>query len=660
MRYRYRFRHGVHRHLPKVALVGNPNVGKSLLFNRLSGAHVDVANYPGVTAEIGQAFVRDTEGDYLLVDLPGIYGLDTFSDDQKATWDYLLQEKPALVIAVLDATNLSRNLFLLFVLMALDFPLLVVGTFGDQAEQEGEPVDWEKLSRLIELPVVSVVAARNQGIAQLKKEIRLLLKRSAANDYPLPYPANMRYLVPILEEIFAQAGLPPRRSVFLFLRGDPQLEKELRRQGKLEEAQKVVDRFRQSYQAPELINPLYTFFHSLARFLGQAVQKPHRHLSRQLEKFLTAPLSGSLSALVILFLIFGTLFLVGGWLSEGFTWIWTGAVSPGLEALIRSLVGSNVFERIILWGLDQGIQAALAVGIPYILVFYVLLAFLEDSGYLSVLSFLGERLTRLFGLPGRSLVNLVAGAGCNVPALIGTRILPGMRERFIASFLILLVPCSARTVVILGAAGPYLGWGAALSLYAIAIGLIFLTGLILNRVYPGQPTVVINEIPPLRWPQWNLVLQKTWVRFSDFLLFATPIMILGSLILGTLYETQAIHSLLEPLRPFLEGWMGLPVVAGLALIFSFLRKEMSLQLLFVLAAIESGRASFNLLSLLSPAQLYVFVYFVTVSFPCLSSLTVLARELKWKRALIIFVILLGFSVLTSGLLYRLLLVLSFS
>ncbi len=660
MRHRHRFRHGAQRHLPKVALVGNPNVGKSLLFNRLSGAHTEVANYPGVTAEVFRSVIHDNEGDYMLVDLPGVYGLDALSEDQQSTWNYIFEEKPDLVVAVLDATNLSRNLFLLFVLMALDLPLLVVGTFGDQAEHEGEPVDWEKLSRLLELPVVSVVATRNQGIPQLKKEVRRLLNRTTMINYPLPYPANMRHLIPVLGEILEEAKLPPRRSVFLFLRGDARLKEELKKQGKLEKAQAALDLFRKSYQIQELIIPLYTFFHSLARFLGQAVQKPHQHFPRRMEKFLTAPMSGSFSALLILLSVFGILFLVGGWLSEGFTWLWTNTVSPGLEAFVRAIVGTNIVERVILWGLDQGIQAALAVGIPYILVFYVLLAFLEDSGYLSVLSFLGERLTRLFGLPGRALVNLVAGAGCNVPALIGTRILPGMRERFIASFLILLVPCSARTVVILGAAGPYLGWGAALSLYAITIGLVFLFGLLLNRVYRGQPTVMISEIPPMRWPQWNLVLKKTWTRFSDFLLFATPIMILGSLLLGTLYETHAIQGLLEPLRPFVEGWMGLPVVAGLVLIFSFLRKEMSLQLLFVLAAAETGRSTFDLLGLLSPVQLYVFVYFVTVSFPCLSSLTALARELKWKRALLIFLLLFGFSLLTSGLLYRLLLALGFS
>jgi len=658
-RFRHRFRWGQKGELPRVVLAGNPNVGKSLIFNSITGSCVDTANYPGVTVGLTERVVKGEEKDFILADLPGIYGLETASEDQKAAWDYIFQKKPDLVVTVLDSTNLARNLYLLMILMALDLPLIVAGTFGDKAEQEGEPVNWEKLARILEIPVIPVVAPKGRGISQLRKEIQKRLSTKSNHSYPLPYPAFMRNLIAKLEEIMKKAGLPARKSAFLFLMGDRGVKQTLEEKGLLEEAEKTLGSFLEAYGINDLPEALFSFHHSLSQVIAQAAQKPHKHIPRRLEKFLTSPLSGTIAAITLLVAVFSTLFLVGGWLSELLSFTWQAVVSPPLEKLALSLFGPGPWAKVFLWGFDQGILAALTVGIPYIFIFYLILAFLEDTGYLSVLSFLGERLTRLFGLPGRALINLVASAGCNVPALSGTRILPTMRERFIASLLILLVPCSARSAVIFGAAAPFLGWGAALSLYGLVALLILGFGTLMNKVYPGKPSVLIVEIPPLRWPQINLVLRKTWFRFADFLYFAAPILILGSLLLGSLYETGAVWSVMAPLRPILEGWMGLPVAAGLAILFAFLRKEMSLQLLLVLAAAQAGAPTTNLLSFMTPAQLYVFVYFITISFPCLSAFSMLLRELRAKNALIILILMLSFSILTSGLLYRLLLVLGF-
>ena len=432
----------------------------------------------------------------------------------------------------------------------------MVGTFGDKADQEGEPIDWAKLATLLEVPVVPVVATRGQGIPALKRTILQMLEQRLIPVYPLPYPATMRSLVARMERLAKEANLPPRRGAFLFLLGEQQTGELLRTAGKLVEAEEWRTQFQRQQRIADLPLALFTFHQSLAKVIAFTVQKPHRHLPQRLERWITAPLSGTVTAIGLLLVIFFSLFALGNFLSEGITALWTASVSPLLRSLFVSWFGPGVVANVLLWGLDQGILAALTVGVPYILIFYLLLSFLEDTGYLSVLSFLGERLTRLFGLPGRSLVNMVASAGCNVPALSGLRLLPTMRERFIGSVLVLLVPCSARTAVILGAAGLYLGWWAALSVYGWVLLWIFLFGTLLHRFSPGLPSVVIAEIPPLRWPQARLVLRKTWFRFREFLFLATPILIVGSMILGTLYETGAIWSLIEPLKPLLEGWMG--------------------------------------------------------------------------------------------------------
>lgn len=639
--------------LPRVVLVGNPNTGKSLLFNCLSGACVESSNLPGVTAEAAQRTVQEQGFRYQLIDLPGVYGLEALSPDQALTWEELRREAPDLVVAVLDATHLPRNLSLLLALMALDLPLLVAGTFGDVALEEGEPVNWEKLARILEVPIVPVVPPKGWGVPELRREILRLLRNPLPRRYPLPYPRPMRRLVAQLERIAEEAGLLPRRSAALFLMGTPPRNEKVPDLGSFDRAEGAMATFRRESRIADLPLALLTFWHSLARVIAQAAQKPHRHLPRKLEGILTAPLSGTICALALLLLIFTALYLVGGWLSGGLTLLWQSGVSPLLQGAVHGLLGQTAWARVVLWGIDDGILAALTVGVPYILVFCLILGFLEDSGYLAVLSFLGERLTRLFGLPGRALISLVASAGCNVPAITGTRTLPTQRERTIACLLVLLVPCSARTGVILGAAAPYLGWAAGLSLYGILLLLILGFGLLMNRLFPGRPSAMIVEIPPLRWPQARLVWRKTWFRFADFLTIATPILILGSFLLGTLYETGAIWAVTAPLRPLVEGWMGLPAVAGLALLFSLLRKEMALQLLVVLAIAQYGTGASNLLLFMSPAQLYVFVYFLLVSFPCLSAFTVLIRELGWKRGLALFAVLLGFAIISSGLLYRL-------
>jgi ferrous iron transport protein B len=638
----------------RVALVGNPNAGKSLLFNRLTGAAVESSNYPGVTADLSRRTIQQDGLSIELVDLPGVYGYQTVSGDQALTWRFLQEEPPDLVVVVIDATHLARNLSLLLTLLASDCPLLVAGTFGDIAQEEGDPVDWDKLSRLMEIPVVPVVPPRNQGLPLLRQAIVRSLRERKPHRWPLPYPRLMGATVARLARLMGDAGLPARSSTFRFLEGDPALRLELEKRGWQEEADQILEEFRHSSSIRDIPLALNTFWSSLGGVIAEAAQRPHHHLPRRLERFLVAPLSGSLVAVGLLLLIFTLVFTLGGWLAEGLTTFWLSAVSPLLQGAVHALLGAGPVGRVLLWGIDDGILAALTVGIPYIFVFYLILSLLEDSGYLGVLSFLGERLTRLFGLPGRALISLVASAGCNVPALVGTRTLPTQRERFIASFLILLIPCSARTGVVLGAAAPYLGWGAALSLYGLLLLVILGFGLILNRVNKGRASAMIVEIPPLRWPIPSLVLRKTWVRFADFLLIATPILVVGSMVLGTLFVTGAIWSVTAPLRPIVEGWMGLPAVAGLALIFALLRKEMALQLLMVLAVAQFGTGARNLLSFMTPAQLYVFIYFILVSFPCLSAFTVLWREQGWKRSLLIFAILFAFSIFTSGLLYRVL------
>ncbi len=276
----------------------------------------------------------------------------------------------------------------------------------------------------------------------------------------------------------------------------------------------------------------------------------------------------------------------------------------------------------------------LAVGIPYILTFYVLLALLEDSGYMTSAAVLTDRVLGLLGMSGRASIPILAATGCNVPAVCGTRLLGSRRERVLAAFLITMTPCCARFAVVCGALVPFAGVGPALAAFATIAGLTIAGGLLANRMIPGRQSPVVVELAPFRRPVLAHVGRKAWWRFSSFLRAAMPLMIVGSVVLGFLYETGVVWRLTAVLDPVTVGWLGLPSLAGLALAFAFLRKELALQLLATFAIVEMGRGAASVGSFMTPGQLFVYAVVTAVSFPCIATLSALTGELGRRTALL--------------------------
>jgi ferrous iron transport protein B len=292
----------------------------------------------------------------------------------------------------------------------------------------------------------------------------------------------------------------------------------------------------------------------------------------------------------------------------------------------RQVVGQGTLSRVLLWGFDAGVEAALAVGLPYILVFYVLLGLLEDTGYLNSLAFLMDRFMHRLGLHGRAIVPLVAGLGCSVPALLATRSLATKREQLIASTLVMFVPCSARTAVILGAVGHYVGWQYTLLVAGVVFAMWLTIAFALQRMVPGQSGGLVMEMFPFRRPSLKRVMQKAWSQFREFLFVATPIVVVGSLILGGLYENGLLGDVSRPLEPVIGGWLGLPAVAGVTLLMGMLRNELALQLLVVLAVSTAGFAGAGITDIMSGSQIVVFALVNTIAFPCIS-----AQAVYWRR-----------------------------
>ncbi len=640
------------------ALAGNPNVGKSSIFNRLTGMGVVTANYPGKTVELNMATTTFKDLRIGIIDLPGSYALGAVSEDQWVARRAVLDSKPDAVIMILDATNLARNLYMTLQFIDLGIPLVVALNLIDEAQKRNIIIDSDELSRLLGVPVVQTIATTGKGLDDLIQKAVDVASRKEIK-YDLRYGEDIENRIKKLCDSLApyDLGINPRALAILLLEEDSEFIELVRKQenGKfiLEEANEISGDIEEKHGEKTPLR-IARERHGLAGSIASQVQGDVTNIgSDKLWSYTTSPITGIPLLLFVLGIIFAFLFYGGDWLSTLFSNLWASYVSPVIDNVIFYVFGEGHIGKTLIWGFDAGILAALAVGIPYVLTFYFLLAFLEDTGYLNSVAFLTDRLMHRFGLHGRAIIPLVAGAGCNVPAIIGTRVLTTMRERTIASTLITLIPCSARTAVILGAVSLFVGWKPAVAIYIIVLALVFLVGVGLNKVMPGSSTGLVMEMFPFRAPLMSNIFKKTWYRFKDFVFVAFPIVLMGSLVLGALYETGYLWKLASPLSPVVEGWLGLPAVAGLTLIFAVLRKELALQLLVTLAVVMYGGGAKNLLLFMTPAQLFVYALVNTIYIPCVATIAVLGRELGWKRAGGIMAFTITLAIFIGGIAYRL-------
>ncbi len=560
---------------------------------------------------------------------------------------------------ILDATNLARNLYMTLQFIDLGIPIVVALNLIDEAEKRNIIIDARQLSELLGVPVVPTIATTGHGLDDLIQKAVDIAREKQETGSHLNYGDDIEANIKRLEELLSHHdfGINPRALAILLLEEDSEfveLVGDHMDGSSLLEGVKNISREIEEKHGEKTPIRIARERHGLAGTIASQVQSDSAPIvSDRIWDYTTSPLTGIPLLIGTLGVIFAFMFYGGNWLSTLFSDAWAAYLSPVIDGAIFYIFGQGHIGKTLIWGFDAGILAALAVGIPHVLTFYFMLAFLEDTGYLNSVAFLTDRLMHRFGLHGRAVIPLVAGAGCNVPAIIGTRVLTTMRERTIASTLITLIPCSARTAVILGAVSLFVGWKPAVAIYIIVLVLVSLVGAGLNRVMPGSSTGLVMEMFPFRVPLMSNILKKTWYRFRDFVFVAFPIVLVGSLVLGALYETGYLWKLASPLSPVVEGWLGLPAVAGLTLIFAVLRKELALQLLVTLAVVAYGGGAKNLLLFMTPAQLFVYALVNTIYIPCVATIAVLGRELGWRRAGGIMAFTITLAILIGGIAYRL-------
>jgi len=634
-----------------IALAGNANVGKSVIFNYLTGLHQHIGNWPGKTVERAEGTLHFKGYTIDIVDLPGIYSLSTYSLEESVSRKYIAVEKPDLVINVVDASVLERNLFFTLQLMELETPMIIALNQMDMAKKKGIEIDAEKLEKLSGIPVIATVAIKGIGIAKLlEKAIEVIEKGPDVNHVKVKYGEEVEErigkVIKMLEGV--QFWYPPRYVAIKLLEGDEEIEREFSRIDPkiVSDAKRLTEEIENLHGhscSTVITSEQYEVAGCIAREAQKLVSPMKPTIEERLHTLTTHKIIGYPIMAFSLLLMFYSIFTFGDYASELLSNLFYG-----LEPLFASLFGTGIVGKLVWGGVVEGVIAGVTIALPYIVPFYVILYFLEDSGYLSRIAFLMDNAMHKIGLHGKAFIPLMLGYGCNVPACLGCRIMETERERLLAAFVTTLVPCAARTVIILGLVGQFMGIQWALMLYVFDLLVIFALGRLAFKTLPGEPTALIMEMHDYRSPHLKTVLKQAWLRLAEFIKIAFPLIIAGSLAI----KLAEVLGLLEPisnvLSPVTVVWLGLPVITGITLIFGVLRKELTLIMLATLLGTT------NFAHALTPVQMVVFTLVAMFYIPCIATIAALVREFGWEKAFFITVFEIVFAISLGGVAFRLL------
>jgi ferrous iron transport protein B len=612
-----------------ISLIGQPNCGKSTIFNYFSGYKAAVSNFPGTTVKYTVSQVVFEGEELTCVDLPGVYSLTSIDPAERESRNYLLAGKSDVIINVIDASLLSRSLELTLELMSLERPLVVALNMMDEAARKGIVIDAAKLSKLLGVPVVTTIAAAGRGLSDL---LRGALSAGRAGVRPTQtlfardVEEEIDSLSDQLDFTFSQKlGLPWRFMLVKALEDDPYVIDEIGRRDPeavhwVRNSQKILA---QSHgRPPETVISSERHALSVNIFELVAVVKPAGKPGwrDRLDTIATDRFWGYVLLVAVLTAFFQVVFRFGQF-TENFL---LGYLTAAQE-LAKAGLGVQTLTYSVVEGLLMGIFGGVAIVLPYLLPFLVGLALLEDSGYLPRVAFLMDNVMHVLGLHGKSIIPFILGYGCSVPAVMSTRILESPRDRLVVSMLAVLVPCSARSVIIFAlvayALGPY--W--ALGVYFFNLLVIAFLGKVSTWILPEVSPGLLMEIPEYRFPTWTNVWHKSWHSLKEFIVIAWPILIVGSLVLSLLqfYHLEMYVNIL--CLPF-TAILGLPAVLGTTLIFGIMRKELAL----VMLAAALGTP--NITTALTLTQLLTFTIFVMFYIPCASTVAAMSRELGWKGA----------------------------
>lgn len=588
-----------HKDKTKLVLAGNPNVGKSVFFNALTGMYVDVSNFPGTTVDISQGVYKN----YVVLDTPGVYGVSSFNDEERVARDVILNGD--IILNVVDAVHMDRDLFLTQQLIDMGKRVIVALNMMDDVERNGLQIDVKKLSELLGVPVIPTIAVSKQGMEKLKSKLE-----TASTGNTISGIKNL------MQSVIPKVSNPA--EALLVLEEDENVIERNHIDEKYPFREKIYLQRRK--RVNEIVNSVVTETSKGASF------------KTRLSQWMLKPITGIPILLITLFIMYQFLGVFIAQIVVGFTeevvmgTYYNNFIMNVFSPLVK---GYDFLEKFLIG--EFGVLTMVPVYIvglllPLVIGFYFLLSILEDSGYLPRIAALMDRVLTKLGLNGRAIIPIILGFGCVTMATITTRILGSKRERFIATMLLgLAIPCSAQLGVIAGmisAIGP-----VYFLIYLATIMIVFvLAGTLLNLVVPGESTDLLIDIPPLRMPRIKNVLSKTYSKSVAFLKEASPLFVIGAVLITFMDHFGILLAIQNAIAPLTEGFLKLPKEVATAFIMGIVRRDFGAAGLFKLA--EEG--------LLSTVQILISLVVITLFVPCIAAILVIFKERSLKEALIIW------------------------
>lgn len=641
------------KHL-KIALAGNPNVGKSVIFNQLTGLSQIVGNWPGKTVAKAEGKARFDQFIFNIVDLPGIYSLSTYSLEEIISRQFIIEEKPDFIINVIDVNHLERNLFFTLQLLMLNRPMVISLNQYDLLKRRGYEIDVKQLELLLGVPCVATTAVHNRGVHELlEKVINFYHQDYQPKKFPLgkEIEAYLAEFTKKLQKYFPNRDFPLRFASLKLLENDESIIEDIKQSnGELDKIIAEISETREKleethgHQVSTIIN---SDMFNIANGIRNKVEFLKKQTKKQFwnEKIDHFTVHSVIGYFILFGILFGSYFLIfsfGDWIS-GVLDIWAENLDP---FAINLLGGADNWVYKILWrGLFAGFIGGVGGVLPYVIPFFLLIEVLQDVGYLPRAAYLMDHFLHKIGVHGKTIIPILLGFGCNVPAVTAASIMETEKEKRRSIIISSMIPCSAVATIIMGLVGSSIGFEYAFLLYMVNFGAIIFVGKVLTSMDVTSESELIIELHDFRVPNFKVIAKQTWNRSREFVFLALPLIV----IMGGLLEVFLAFNILEPiniiLSPIIVSFLGLPIGIGVFLIYGIIRKELNLVLL-ELFVISLG---LTMIEYLSPIQMITFSLITMLYIPCVATIIVVKKEAGTKFALQISVMQIGLALLIAGL-----------
>ena len=642
------------------ALVGNQNCGKTTLFNQLTGSNQHVGNFPGVTVDRKEGMIKGYP-DTRVTDLPGVYSLSPYSSEEIVTRQFVFDEKPKGIINIVDATNIERNLYLTMQLMELDIPMVLALNMMDEVRENGGSIRINQLESMLGIPVIPISAIKNQGVDELIEHavhVARYQERSGRQDFCDPEDHGgsvhrcLHGIMHLIEDHAENAGIPVRFAAAKVAEGDAEMEKSLHlEQNETEMIEHIVSQMEEERGIDRAAAIADMRFDFIQRICRQTVVKPAESKERIRSRRIDAVLTGKYTAIPTFILIMGAVFfltfnvigaVLQNLLEKGIDYL-----TAQMDQLLTAWSVNPVLHSLVIDGIFKGVGSVLSF-LPIIVVLFLFLSLLEDSGYMARVAFVMDKPLRKIGLSGRSIVPMLVGFGCTVPGIMASRTLPSERDRKMTILLTPFMSCSAKLPIYAFFATAFFPKYKALvmvGLYVVGILIGILVALIIRKtLFKGEAVPFVMELPNYRMPALKNVLQLLWEKAKDFLQRAFTVIFVATIVIWFLQSFDLHFNLTaDSQNSILAVVAGLiaPVFAPLgfgdwristALISGFMAKESVVSTLSVLTG------SMDVIhKILTPASALSLLIFCLLYTPCVAAVSSVKRELGSKWALVVVV-----------------------